>query len=241
MHCPELPLTNSIWSPLLSDFRQGFFHSSKKEVYWLQLSKNCGNIVYRAVLLLTMLVVAVATPILALLDIGFSKKAVNHSILDFYQGKANNRGVHLEEIWRWDYKRLEDQHDYIQYLFPLFTKSAFNPSAPVSNSSVMTQFNQEKILRDKMLKSFQVMLHFYGLELDGQKVKIGPNFAERKKNWIQPGNHNFLRITRILNSLCLHGLKSYADSFLKTLEGIYKNHLELIAKNTFGHWQRAVQ
>lgn len=50
----------------------------------------------------------------------------------FYLGKeADSQGRTIEEIWEWDHEDLEDTHDYIQWLFPLQERSAFNPDAPV--------------------------------------------------------------------------------------------------------------
>ena len=53
-------------------------------------------------------------------------------LLRFYGLESGDaRGRSLTEIWGWDDERLEQVHDYIQWLFPLREPSAFNPGAPV--------------------------------------------------------------------------------------------------------------
>ena len=48
-------------------------------------------------------------------------------LVAFYQGEAPDyQGRTLREIWGWDDERLEEQHDYIQVLFPLKELSQFN-------------------------------------------------------------------------------------------------------------------
>jgi len=48
-------------------------------------------------------------------------------------------------------------------------------------------------------------------------VLRAPFFAERAKNWVTPGNHNHLRITRVLKSLRLLGLEPETAGFFECL------------------------
>jgi hypothetical protein len=57
--------------------------------------------------------------------------------------------------------------------------------------------------------------------------------------WLHAGNHNFLRISRILRSLTLLGCSLYAVAFLECLEGIYAENRETIGNTTIGYWRRA--
>jgi hypothetical protein len=54
------------------------------------------------------------------------------------------------------------------------------------------------------------------------------------------GNHNFLRISRILRSLSLLGLRTHATALLKCLEGIYAEDPHTIGATTLGYWRRAI-
>lgn len=160
------------------------------------------------------------------------------SVISFYRGGPNDRGVTLEEIWRWDDATLESRHDFIQWLFPLREPSQFNPSAPLTDDQTIGAFQADKTLRDKMVHSLDVMLKFYGFERN-EGIERGANFARQAKNWLHPGNHNYLRITRILTSLHLHGLGDEAKAFFKMLNVVYNTYPNEIGSKTFSFWKSA--
>ena len=55
-----------------------------------------------------------------------------NSIILFYLGLApDQQGRKINEIWQWDYPKLEYTHDYIQWLFPLKEKTPKSPIVPV--------------------------------------------------------------------------------------------------------------
>src|ERR1017187_8089384 len=99
-------------------------------------------------------------------------------------------------------------------------------------------------LRCALLESFAVMLKLYGIdktESDGiVRIRSASTFPVRSTLWLQPGNHNFLRITRILRSLCLLGCRSYATALLEWLQTLYAKHAPIIGEDTFRYWTRAV-
>jgi hypothetical protein len=168
------------------------------------------------------------------------------NILDFYQGQSPDlSGRMIENIWSWDYQRLEYTHDYIQWLFPLKEKSQFNRSAPVLNDKVIQAFRSDAQLRLRLKKSLEVMLGFYGLEcheLGNTDIEIAKSdeYLERKQEWIEAGNHNYLRITRILTSLRLLGLENYARAFFQCLNQIYSEESKNIGSKTYAYWKSAV-
>jgi Opioid growth factor receptor (OGFr) conserved region len=141
-------------------------------------------------------------------------------LVAFYRGQAADyQGRTLSEIWSWDDGRLEDRHDYIQVLFPLPEESRFNTWAPLLDEATLTRFRTDEVIRANLLQSLRVMLRFYGFRLDEKTGEVvgAENFAERAGQWLWPGNHNHLRITRILRCLTLCGLQDQAAAFLKAL------------------------
>jgi hypothetical protein len=89
------------------------------------------------------------------------------------------------------------------------------------------------------------MLRFYGLqcnELGDTEINItkSDEYQERKLNWIDEGNHNYLRITRILTSLKILGLENYAMAFFKCLNQIYLEEGKTIGHVTYAYWESAV-
>src|SRR4028118_317782 len=168
------------------------------------------------------------------------------NILTFYQGQSpDSSGRMIETIWSWDYQKLEYTHDYIQWLFPLKEKSRFNWNAPVLNEEVIQAFRKNEQLRIRLSKSFKLMLKFYGLqcnEVGNTDIEItkSDEYQERKQNWINGGNHNYLRITRILTSLRLLGLENYAQAFFRCLNQIYSEESPNIGNKTYAYWKSAV-
>src|ERR1044072_110937 len=134
--------------------------------------------------------------------------------------------------------------DYIHGLFPLKERSRFNPDAPLLDKAQIKIFRSDETLKKHLIKSFELMLSFYGLQVEegAQALTISksPEYGQRKLFWLTYGNHNHLRITRILTSLRLLGLEEYARAFFRVLEQIYKEEKENIGEETYDYWRRAV-
>ncbi|TAN23081.1 MAG: hypothetical protein EPN33_06235 [Acidobacteria bacterium] len=149
-------------------------------------------------------------------------------ILDFYRGGPDHRGRRLSEIIAWDAARLEHTHDYIQWLFPLPEPSAFQPSAPLLTPEDAAEFRRSPELQDRMRQALAAMLAFYGVNPPGPMP------------WLCAGDHNFLRLTRILRSLRLAGLETEAQDLLAHLQGLYRLYPATIDPTTFAFWRHAV-
>jgi Opioid growth factor receptor (OGFr) conserved region len=165
------------------------------------------------------------------------------SIIDFYRGTAPDyMGRRLSDIWAWDDERLEWIHNYIQVLFPLGEASFFNIRAPLVNDDTIAAFLAEERLRANLARSFERMLSFYGLRFDPKtgKVEMAVDFAEKALNWLNPYNHNYRRITRILRSLTSLGLPERGRAFFDCLAMIYAARREEIGPVAFAYWQEAV-
>jgi hypothetical protein len=92
------------------------------------------------------------------------------------------------------------------------------------------------------------MMGFYGLEVSLAEpitVTRSPDFAVREAGWLTPGNHNHLRMTRIIRCLTVLGLEAEAKAFFECLTGIYEDEQRkaspAISDETFEYWRRAVE
>jgi len=156
--------------------------------------------------------------------------------LRFYaDGGLDARGRRLEEILAWDDAALEAVHDYIQWLFPLPEPSAFNPAAPLPTHADIAAFRANPALRARLLAALARMRRFYGLA--GEDAQ-----AAGQRAWLTPGNHNFLRITRILRSLTLLGCAPEARALLGELERLAAGPAgTVIGERTLRFWREAVR
>ncbi len=166
-------------------------------------------------------------------------------IVAFYLGEeADTHGRIIEDIWMWDYAKLEYTHNYIQWLFPLIEKSRFNPTAPVLTDEIIDAFQSNDQLRNRLLKSLKVMLKFYGMKcvkVNGDvEITKSEEYLERKKQWISSKNHNYLRLTRILHSLVILGLNKHAQALFKCLNRIYQEEGQKIGGETYNYWKNTI-
>ena len=175
-----------------------------------------------------------------------SEQTLTAMIVPFYLGeKPDLKGRTIQQIWTWDFEKLECVHDYIQWLFPISDKSHFNSYAPIVDEQVIETFKSNRLLRQNLLRSFSMMLNFYGLKVDKDKqgkiiVERSPEYPVRKREWVQMLDHNYLRITRILKCLMTFDLKEESQAFYACLSHIYQEDRERIGRETFQYWTDSV-
>jgi len=167
-------------------------------------------------------------------------------LLNFYAGNAaDHRGRTLADIQAFSDRSLEDEHDFIQWLFPLRTASPVNPEAPPVSDRDADRFRASAELAQRLRRSFEVMLEFYGFAMverdGGVRVERTAQFPRRAANWLHPGNHNFLRITRILTSMTILGQGALAVAFLDALKTVYGEYAAVIGERTWSFWSRALE
>jgi len=143
-----------------------------------------------------------------------------------------------------DHDALEWTHDYIQWLFPLDLPSSVQPWAPVVDRQCQEKFRADPKSGDALRCSLERMLEFYGLRIveqnDEVTIERGNNFDERSAVWLTRGNHNFLRLTRIMTSLSLLGQKKLAVALQRCLDDVYREFGRTIGETTRAYWTSAV-
>ena len=167
-------------------------------------------------------------------------------LIQFYRGDGTDHaGRHLDEILAWPDTHLEAVHDYVQWLFPLAAPSRFNPDAPCLTPDDIGHFRVGGLCRKNFQRSFKRMLAFYGLEYDdtdSEDVYVDPTllFEVRSRVWLTPNNHNYLRITRILNSAQLLGFRPYALGLFDFLHRHYREAGGRVGNEPYAYWRKAV-
>lgn len=164
-------------------------------------------------------------------------------LIDFYRGHGHDaEGRTLAELWAWDDEQLEIAHDYIQWMFPLPEPSQYNPDAPVLTPQEIAEFCGDERCRENLRRSFERFIAFLGFALtaDGEVVE-GGNFASRIADVWESPNHNWLRITRVLRSLTLLGLRNEAGALFQRLDALYGSRRFPITAETFAYWAEAIR
>ena len=161
-------------------------------------------------------------------------------LVAFYRdGTPDDCGRTLAEILTWSDDRLEEVHDYIQWLFPLPERSAANPTAPTLDAATIAVFHATPEMRKRLRQAFQRMLTFYGLRWTDSAVVRTPDFVDRARDWITPLNHNHLRLTRMLRSLRLLGLEAESVALYRALDVICREFPSRISPRTCDFWREA--
>ncbi|EKE36934.1 hypothetical protein ENUP19_0122G0015 [Entamoeba nuttalli] len=112
---------------------------------------------------------------------------------------------------------MESRHDYVQWIFPTFVKSMFNWNSYTLDKEEANYFRQDNQITLKFIRMYRLFINFLGgdiVDLSTGKISPLPDEKIRKErfknfNW---SGHNYLRVTRIFNSLHAFGLKPYMES-----------------------------
>ena len=159
------------------------------------------------------------------------------ALIEFYAGRAPDfRGRMIDDIWVMSLDELEYTHDYIQWLFPLRERSAVEPDVPVLDEAAIAAFASIELQR-LLERSANVMATFYGFVISGSRLDFAPNAFERQAVWLRSGNHNFLRLTRIMKSLSMLWLPELAAGWFEILGRIYESKPAVVGQVTWRFWQ----
>jgi hypothetical protein len=127
--------------------------------------------------------------------------------------------------WFGDYELLEAHHGYIQWLFPI-REFGMNGRAQELQLHEARAIAADRVLKRRLRKSYELMLHFYGMKLkdaETGEIERGDDWRNRYRH-LNSSFHNYLRITRILKCLGECGFEHYKWPFLlHVLTEIYVN------------------
>ncbi|KIJ64632.1 hypothetical protein HYDPIDRAFT_175558 [Hydnomerulius pinastri MD-312] len=124
----------------------------------------------------------------------------------------------VHERWLGDYRELESNHGYIQWLFPI-QEDGMNYEAQRLLPHEIQPMKSSEEVTGRLVKSYEMMLDFYGMRLQSSETglvgrSLPPrNYSSRYKNLLR-APHNNLRISRILKCLSELGLERFNAGFL---------------------------
>jgi len=145
-------------------------------------------------------------------------------VVAFLEGKGpDGAGRSIHEVLAFGLGPLEARHDFIQWLFPLPTPSQAVPDAPVLSATDIERLRASHAAQAHMDAAVAMMTRFYTVT----------------DHWLQPGNHNHLRITRIIASLRLLVGDTMADGFRRHILGRVEAAGAPISSRTRDYWNAA--
>lgn len=163
---------------------------------------------------------------------------VMSKIVDLFTGgkmPVYHRGVAfdektLDEVLAETDAQFESCHDVIQWLFPLHEKSLHSLTSPVLSPEDVKFVQSSADAKQSMLKCLDRMCKILGI---GKHVDF-----VKQRSWCNTGNHNLLRVTRVIRSLRLFGLDDEAKKFHAEVMELGKGRL--IPKVTLDFWNKAL-
>ena len=133
------------------------------------------------------------------------------------------KGRTLQDIWDYSDKEIEDQHDFIQMIFPLDQPSnAVFHGIYLDDREVIENLRTNPTVQSNMIKSANWFL----------------SFLERTNHWKAPNDHNHLRITRIIQSLRLLVSDKEADAFYISVMAMLADNNQINA-TSLQYWKKA--
>ena len=145
-------------------------------------------------------------------------------IIGFLEGKIpDHRGRLLSMLWKQTDDDAENNHDYIQWMFPLD-----EPSQAVNGAPVLNDFDIDEIRQNQMAIN--------NLE---ESVRWFLGFLERNDHWVTKYDHNHLRITRAIKLLRLLTSDLVAERFRYKVIELAGNNLSLIDQKARDFWASA--
>eukprot|EP00026_Physarum_polycephalum_P012279 Phypoly_transcript_12571.p1 GENE.Phypoly_transcript_12571~~Phypoly_transcript_12571.p1 ORF type:complete len:202 (+),score=19.74 Phypoly_transcript_12571:172-777(+) len=145
--------------------------------------------------------------------------------LCFYKNTLSSspNGGLIDDIhadWFGSYSLLETHHGYIQWLFPLFEGGGMNFHSEALHKAEAEAMRKDLAIAIRIIKSYKLMLDFYGLVLVDEhtgEVARAKHYKSRYDN-LNNSHHNFLRISRIMQSLGHIGFSRYKKPFLEFMQ-----------------------
>ncbi len=120
------------------------------------------------------------------------------AIVDFLKGAGTDgAGRTVFDVVALGDQDIENQHDFIQWLFPLNELSGANRRAPVLAAEDVEAIHASGLAQIALAAATDRMAHFY----------------LRNGHWLVDHDHNHLRITRIIKSLRLLRGPGEAEDF----------------------------
>lgn len=158
----------------------------------------------------------------------------------------------VEDYLQFDKHDWEECHNHVQWAFPSHIVSAFNPYAPVVDMEYYSEvFSNPTALYNthQLILNYLESLGIYPkYSVNGMKptrlyitdhFEWVPDFTEDFAHWVSFGNHNYLRLTRLLN-LMYHSRGAFApfnpNHLLICLAKIVKSKPTAFTADTMAWW-----
>jgi len=144
----------------------------------------------------------------------------NYRIVLFYLDllpTIGRRPLYLQEILAWPTTHdgeMEKNHEFIQWLFPTNKGSQYNRDAPILQPPIAKVLREIPLFRINFGLAFLRFMKFLNINLDPDSLTLQ---IENSKFFRHITPHNFLRLSRVLQSLQCFGYHILAQNLHDSL------------------------
>ncbi len=160
----------------------------------------------------------------------------NDLVMRFLRDECcNHNHIKLSQILKFSDDEIEKYHDFIQWIFPTKRKSNYNFYAPTIDNNFKFIFQEDVIAKRNYCKTCNLYLNYIGINCTLGSL----NYTENKFRIFQLPYHNYLRITRVLDSLQCVGNGICSQKLFKLIEEIIKvnGNISPDVLNSFKYWK----
>lgn len=152
---------------------------------------------------------------------------MNLTLIQFYLGiGTDSEDRFLQDILAWQsMKEWEGSHTFIQWVFPLPEPSRFNPDAPLLDAETLEVFKASQACMKHAAKAYIFAQRF---------------LWQKGVTWMQPMDHNHLRITRIIRFFNLIGYTHAAKHIYLNVTQIARRDPKAVSEDTLEYWRQAL-
>lgn len=161
----------------------------------------------------------------------------NEEVLQFLRGEQVPKCCHhIDAVANFSDYDMERYHDFIQWIFPTMEQSMAHPDAPTIDSHFAEELHQDSCALAGYCKGCRRYLRYMGLECEGN-ANITSN-PDTRPFWELP-HHNFLRITRALNSLRQTGHDACSKAlYSQMMQDLKEEPRNFISRTTLLYWMK---
>lgn len=128
-------------------------------------------------------------------------------------------------------------------MFPSPERSRFNAQSVPLSTAEGAAIQADPAAKARVLRAYQLIADFWGFDLvdvESGALRCSAGCRTRFANLNTPFNHNFMRISRVLNCLNATGWKHYVGPMLRALyiETYDTRRLECCSQSFASHWVR---
>ena len=164
----------------------------------------------------------------------------NDILLRFFRNEDAPQIPHRHEnIVVFDDSQMEMYHDFIQWIFPTKQQSRMHPEAPIIDDRFAEQLCADECANKNFCKSCQRYLNYMNFDCEGDCHIVE---STREIPFYKLPYHNFLRITRMLDSLNQTGHQACSMAvYEKMFEVLRTASQHWIHTDTLRYWKATQQ